>query len=124
MTVPSGAALAIVREALWRLPVEAVVDAASVRTVLPVSGVLGPAVLSYLSPERFRPVQCGALTVEQLAADDRQLRHLEEAAGMADAGEAGVDEITSPAFAVRERGRCSPLPDTVPGRAEPPTSAC
>jgi GNAT superfamily N-acetyltransferase len=104
VTVPSDSAAAIVRDALRGIAVEAVVDAASVRKVLPVTKVLGPAVLSYLSPERFRPVHPGGLTVEQLPACHPELRNLEEAAGLEDAGEAGLDEITSPAFAVRERG--------------------
>jgi GNAT superfamily N-acetyltransferase len=105
VTAPGDSAAAIVRDALRGLPVEAVADATSVRAVLPVSRVLGPAVLSYLSPERFRPVHAGLLTVEQLPADDRELRRLEEAAGPEDASEAGLDEITSPAFVVREHGQ-------------------
>jgi len=105
VTAPSDSAVRIVRDALRGLPVQAVVDAASVRRVLPVSRVLGPAVLSYVSPERFRPVHPGASTVEQLPAGDRELRVLEDAAGPEDASEAGLDEITSPAFVVRERGQ-------------------
>ena len=105
VTAPSDSAAAIVRDAVRGLPAEAVVDAASVRAVLPVSRVLGPAVLSYLSPERFRPVPAGLSTVEQLPAGDRELRRLEEAAGPEDASEAGLDEIMSPAFVVRERGQ-------------------
>ncbi|MGW1752141.1 GNAT family N-acetyltransferase [Streptomyces sp. NPDC002092] len=105
VTAPNGGAAAIVRDALRELPAQAVVDADSVRTVLPVSRVLGPAVLSYLSPERFRLVHPGAPGVDQLPADDRELRLLEEVAGPEDAGEAGLDEITSPAFVVRERGQ-------------------
>lgn len=105
VTAPGDSTMAIVRDALLGLPAEAVVDAASVRALLPVSRVLGPAVLSYVSPERFRPVHPGASRVDQLPADDQELRILEEAAGSEDASEAGLDEITSPAFVVRERGR-------------------
>ncbi|MER6420957.1 GNAT family N-acetyltransferase [Streptomyces sp. NPDC001137] len=105
VTVPSETVGAIVRDAVRGLPVDAAVDAEAVRTVLPVSGVLGPAALSYVSSERFRPVRPGALPVDQLPAGDPELRHLERMAGPEDAGEAGLDEITSPAFVVRERGR-------------------
>jgi len=105
VTVPSNTVDAIVRDALRVLPVEAVVEAASVRAVLPVSRVLGPAVLAYLSPERFRPVHPGASKVEQLPSDDQELRILEGEAGPEDASEAGLDEITSPAFVVREHGQ-------------------
>ena len=105
VTVPSDSATAIVRDALRELPGQAVVDADSVRTVLPVSRVLGPAVLSYLSPERFRPQYSGTSEVDQLPADNRELRLLEAVAGPEDAGEAGLDEITSPVFVVREGGQ-------------------
>ncbi|WP_370424354.1 GNAT family N-acetyltransferase (plasmid) [Streptomyces sp. QH1-20] len=105
VTAPSDSAARIVRDALGRLPVEAVVDSALVRKVLPMARVLGPAALSYVSPAGFRPVEAGALTVEQLSAAHPDLRILEQAAGHEDAGEAALDEITSPAFVVRERGQ-------------------
>ncbi|TPQ17762.1 GNAT family N-acetyltransferase [Streptomyces sporangiiformans] len=104
VTVPSESSAAIVRDALTRLPVEAVVDAASVREVLPVARVLGPATLSYVSPEGFRPVAASS-AVEQLPGHHPELRALEKAAGHEDAAEASLDEITSPAFVVRERGQ-------------------
>jgi predicted GNAT family acetyltransferase len=95
----------IVRDALASLPVEDVVDGVVVREVLPVARVLGPATLAYASPEGFRPVEAGALTVEQLPSGDLELRLLEQAAGHEDAGEAALDEITSPVFVVREHGQ-------------------
>ncbi|WP_405594352.1 GNAT family N-acetyltransferase [Streptomyces sp. NBC_01410] len=76
----------------------------SVREVLPVARVLGPAVLSYLSPECFRPVAASS-TVEQLPVHHPALRSLEKAAGHEDAAEASLDEITSPVFVVREHGK-------------------
>ncbi|MFJ3128005.1 GNAT family N-acetyltransferase [Streptomyces sp. NPDC086993] len=105
VTAPSDSAAVIVRGALGRLPVEAVVDSALVREALPVARVLGPATLSYVSPASFRPVEAGALTVEQLSGADPGLRMLEQVAGHEDAGEAALDEITSPAFVVREHGQ-------------------
>jgi GNAT superfamily N-acetyltransferase len=105
VTVPSESAAVIVRDALASLPVEDVVDGVVVREVLPVARVLGPATLAYASPEGFRPVEAGALTVEQLPSNDLELRLLEQAAGHEDAGEAALDEITSPVFVVREHGQ-------------------
>ncbi|MFE5863940.1 GNAT family N-acetyltransferase [Streptomyces virginiae] len=104
VTVPSESAAVIVRDALTRLPVDAVVDAAAVREVLPVARVLGPAVLSYVSPEGFHPV-AGSSTVEQLSGHHPALRSLEKTAGPEDAAEAALDEITSPVFVVREHGK-------------------
>ncbi|MER6026951.1 GNAT family N-acetyltransferase [Streptomyces sp. NPDC001851] len=105
VTAPSDSAAVIVRDALGRLPVEAVVDSALVREALPVARVLGPAALSYVSPAGFRPVEAGALTVERLSAAHPDVRILERVAGHEDAGEAALDEITSPAFVVREHGQ-------------------
>ncbi|MFE7215549.1 GNAT family N-acetyltransferase [Streptomyces sp. NPDC057611] len=104
VAVPSESAAVIVRDALAGLPVEAAVDAAAVRAVLPVARVLGPAVLSYVSPEDFRPVAASS-TVEQLPGHHPALRSLEKTAGHEDTAEASLDEITSPAFMVRKHGK-------------------
>ncbi|MER7540871.1 GNAT family N-acetyltransferase [Streptomyces sp. NPDC097704] len=104
VSAPDEEAAATVRTVLDGLPVEALLDAASVPGVLPVAGVLGPAALSYASPDGFRPVT-GPTTVERLPGGHPDLRALEEAAGQDDAAEASLDEITSPAFVVREQGR-------------------
>jgi len=61
VTVPTGSAAVIVRDALARLSVQAIVDGTSVREVLPVARALGPAALSYVSPEgsaRWKLVRC------------------------------------------------------------------
>ncbi|MET9967188.1 GNAT family N-acetyltransferase [Streptomyces sp. NPDC006356] len=105
VTAPSDGAARLVRDALGRLPVEAVVDSALVREVLPVARVLGPAALSYVSAAGFRPAGTGALAVEQLPVAHPHLRYLEEVAGHEDAGEAALDEITSSVFVVREHGQ-------------------
>jgi len=104
VTVPSEDAAVIVRDAFSTLPLEAVTDADAVRGVLPVARVLGPARLAYVSPEGLRPVPSGALTVEELPCEHPDLRRLNKLAGDSDAGEAGLDEITSPAFVVRQAG--------------------
>lgn len=105
VTAPNDSAAVIVRDALGRLPVEAVVDSALIREALPVARVLGPAALSYVSAAGFRPADTGALAVEQLPAFHLDVRSLERMAGHEDAGEADLEEITSPAFVVREHGQ-------------------
>ncbi|WP_329576056.1 GNAT family N-acetyltransferase [Kitasatospora sp. NBC_01250] len=104
VTAPGEGAAALVREALAMLPVAAVTQAEAVRGVLPVARVLGPAALAYVSEDRFRPAPSGSLTVEQLPGEHRELRGLEERAGEEDSREAGLWEITSPAFVVRDAG--------------------
>ncbi|MEV7569966.1 GNAT family N-acetyltransferase [Streptomyces tanashiensis] len=104
VTVETESTAATVRSALAGLPAEALVDAAAVREVLPVAGVLGPATLSYASPEGFRPVT-GASAAERLPGGHPALRALEAAAGQDDSAEASLDDITSPAFVIHEHGR-------------------
>jgi GNAT superfamily N-acetyltransferase len=75
---------------------------AEVFTVLTAAAaeVLGPARLAYLDPEAFAPVpgDVEAVTAAEVAG-------LEDAAGDADAGEAGVGESTSPVFVARVAGQ-------------------
>ncbi|MGW6393861.1 GNAT family N-acetyltransferase [Streptomyces sp. NPDC055103] len=104
VTVPDERAAAAVRGALRGLPVAAVVDAAAVGDVLPVTRVLGPAALAYVSPEGFRPAGGASPAVERLDGHHRAVRALERTAGPEDAAEAALDEITSPVFVVREHG--------------------
>ena len=103
MTAPSGPAAALIGEAFSGLPVDAVVDAESVGALLPVAEVLGPATLAYLGKGDFHPATAGPL-VEELDARHPDLRRLEESAGADDAGEAGLAEITSPVFVIRDHG--------------------
>ncbi|MFI8326756.1 GNAT family N-acetyltransferase [Streptomyces sp. NPDC085529] len=105
VTAPDAHTATVVRDALADLSVEALVDGVSVRAVLPVAATLGPAALAYLSPGRFRPADAGAPAVERLPAGHAELGRLEESAGDEDAGEAALDEITSPAFVIRRQGR-------------------
>jgi len=60
--------------------------------------------LAYVSADGFRPVDPGLLTVERLPGEHQDLRGLEKLAGEEDTGEAGLEEITSPAFVVRQGG--------------------
>ncbi|GAA3820033.1 hypothetical protein GCM10022206_67770 [Streptomyces chiangmaiensis] len=104
VTAPTKRSAALVRDGLAALPVAAVADADAVREVLPVAQVLGPAALSYVSPDTFLSASPGGQAVRQLPSDHPELRSLEEAAGEDDAEEAALSEITSPAFVVRAGG--------------------
>ncbi|MFC8454374.1 GNAT family N-acetyltransferase, partial [Kitasatospora sp. NPDC057223] len=106
VTVPTEALAALLSGALAGAEPGAVADAEVLRRVLPVSRVLGPAALAYLSAADFRPVRPGSglPPVGQLPPDHPALRGLEQAAGPADSGEAALWEITSPVFVVREGG--------------------
>ncbi|MEU9474509.1 GNAT family N-acetyltransferase [Streptomyces sp. NPDC048191] len=119
MTTPTERSAALVRDGLATLSPEAVTDADAVRGVLPVVQVLGPAALSYVSPDAFRSAVPGALSVRQLPGDHADLRRLEESAGEEGAEEAALGDITSPAFAVRAGGAVVAAAgyQTWPGRA-------
>ncbi|MCG6495310.1 GNAT family N-acetyltransferase [Kitasatospora sp. A2-31] len=104
VTTPNEDTAKTVRDALANLPVAAIAGAHSVRGVLPVARVLAPAALAYVSDDRFRSMVARGLTVEQLPGEHPDLRKLENVAGADDADEAELDEITSPAFVIREGG--------------------
>ncbi|MFI7005243.1 GNAT family N-acetyltransferase [Streptomyces sp. NPDC050145] len=106
VTAPSESAAATVRRALARLPLERVLDGVSVREAMPVTRVLGPAALSYVTEEGFRPATAAEAVpaVLELEPHHPELIRLEERAGADDAREAALDEITSPVFVVREGG--------------------
>lgn len=77
-----------------------------VAQVLSPAAVLGPTALAYLSADDFRPADSAALaagpTIEELPADHEDLRALERRCSRRDTGEAGIGEITSPVFVIRE----------------------
>lgn len=103
VAAPSRAAAARIAEAFSTLTVEELVEPGRVAAVLAVAEVLGPAALGYLEEHDFRPMRAG-LPVDELPAGHPELRGLEISAGDEDAGEAGLDEITSPVFVVRADG--------------------
>ncbi|SOD64117.1 Protein N-acetyltransferase, RimJ/RimL family [Streptomyces zhaozhouensis] len=105
-TAPSRPSAAAVRAALDTLPVGARPAPDAVRGALPVAEVLGPAALAYVSAEGFRPRAAPArVPVERLPARHADLARLAELASREEVGEASLDGITSPAFAVRDGGR-------------------
>ncbi|MFG3343952.1 GNAT family N-acetyltransferase [Streptomyces sp. NPDC048018] len=101
VTAPTEAAARAMRCAVAKVPAESLAEADVVRTILPVAEVLGPATLGYASSDDFRPAAAGA-AIEALTPGHRELHELVRSAGLKDADESGMEEITSPAFIVRE----------------------
>jgi len=104
ITAPTAPAADSVGTALTGLPADRLTDPATATALLPVSDTLGPAVLAYLAPDALRPPGPTGTPAERLTPGDAALRALSEEAGEADAGESGLEEITSPVFVVRDGG--------------------
>lgn len=102
-TAPTPGIAHTVQQALGTLPAASLTDPAVLSTRLQVLDTLGPACLAYLDPAEFRPHD-GEVAVEQLRPHDDDLRQLVASSGTDEAEESGITQITSPAFAVRERG--------------------
>ncbi|MFI9233024.1 GNAT family N-acetyltransferase [Streptomyces rimosus] len=110
VTAPDTAVARTLRQAFSTLPADALTCADTVRSVLPVAEVLGPAVLAYVTDDAFRPVPYEG-GVERLSAEHPDVKDLLGAVGPADAEEKGLAEVTSPVFALRMRGETSEAPD-------------
>lgn len=100
---PSQAAASRIEEAFSGLTVEKPVDAGTVGALLPVTAVLGPATLGYLGKHDFRPAHA-ELPGDELPTGHPELIRLEKSVSDEDAGEAALDEITSPVFVIRAAG--------------------
>ncbi|MFF3915821.1 GNAT family N-acetyltransferase [Streptomyces sp. NPDC001852] len=105
VTAPTEAAADRIRKAVAEVPADKLTDLETVRGVLTVGDVLGPATLAYVAPDGFRPAELAGLSVEQWSDGYGSLDGLVEASGANDADEAGLDEISSPAFGVRMEGQ-------------------
>ncbi|WP_405900888.1 GNAT family N-acetyltransferase [Streptomyces sp. NBC_00727] len=101
VTAPTDEVADAVRRALKDEP-GMLVEPGAIARALPVADVLGPATLACLSPDGFRPYEPPDVTVATLPAGDPELLKLLASVSEEDAGECGLDEITSPAFVVRE----------------------
>ncbi|MFF3216978.1 GNAT family N-acetyltransferase [Streptomyces sp. NPDC002886] len=101
VTAPSTRAAGMVGDAARKMTHEEVVDIARLRTVLPVLDVLGPASLFYLDRDSFLPAHEG-IGVEQLPIGDGDLAALLALAGEEEAGESGLEDVSSPAFCLRQ----------------------
>lgn len=102
VTAPGDEAADVFRGAVVGLPAAMLTDAATIGAALPGAELLGPAALGYLSADAFRPVSSGTSRIERVPTDHPDLRVLAQRAGADDAGESGLDEVTSPVFVVRE----------------------
>ncbi|MGI5336903.1 GNAT family N-acetyltransferase [Streptomyces sp. CA-181903] len=100
VTAPSGRTAELMTGVAGKLPRQALVDADRLRGVLPVRDVLGPASLFYLDRAGFRPARPAA--VEEIPRDDDRLAALAARAGEQDAGESGLEDITSSACVLRD----------------------
>ncbi|WP_406405160.1 GNAT family N-acetyltransferase [Streptomyces sp. NBC_00879] len=99
ITVPTAAVAVQLRKVAAAVPPAALVRTDVLRAELPVAEVLGPATLAYLSSSDFRPMPTDR-TVTRVSAGRPCLLALLARAGQEDAGESGLDEISSPAFVV------------------------
>ncbi|WP_326656365.1 GNAT family N-acetyltransferase [Streptomyces sp. NBC_00385] len=101
-TAPTDDVARTVRRALTGLPAPSLTRPGEVARVWPVTEVLGPATLAYLSADDFHPASPGSAEADRLPADHGDLLRLLASVSEEDAGECGLDEITSPAFVVRD----------------------
>ncbi|MFJ7496797.1 GNAT family N-acetyltransferase [Streptomyces sp. NPDC097727] len=99
VTVPTAEVAVQLRKVVAEVPPAALVETDVLRARLPVADVLGPAALAYLSGADFRPMSTDR-TVTRVPAGHPGLLALLTKAGQEDAGESGLDEISSPAFVV------------------------
>ncbi|MFF3945397.1 GNAT family N-acetyltransferase [Streptomyces sp. NPDC001902] len=103
VTVPTAEVAGLLCKATAGIPPDALVRTDALRTVLPVAEILGPATLAYVSDVEFRPAPTDRAVV-RLPAEHPDLLALLGAVGHEDAGESGLDEISSPAFVVLDGG--------------------
>ncbi|MDT0454291.1 GNAT family N-acetyltransferase [Streptomyces sp. DSM 41527] len=101
ITVPDEAQALLFRRAVVDTPVESLMRPSTLRALLPVVEVLGPAALAYLSKDDFRP-ESGGAAVGCVPPGHEGLRALAGLAGPEDAAESGIDEVDSPVFVVRD----------------------
>lgn len=105
VAAPTEAAADRIRKAVAEVPADKLTDLVTIRSVLALGDVLGPATLAYVAPGSFRPAEPAGLCVEEWSDGYGSLEGLVEAAGANDADEAGLDEISSPAFGIRVDGQ-------------------
>ncbi|MFF3697293.1 GNAT family N-acetyltransferase [Streptomyces sp. NPDC002221] len=101
VTTPTDRGAQVLRRLLAGMATSSLTSSEAVQAVLPVNEVLGPAVLGYVSRDGFRPAPADR-SIEQLASGHPDLMALVKSVSPEDAGESGMDEITSAAFVVRK----------------------
>lgn len=102
-TAPDPATADTVEQALAGLPAASVTDAGVLAGRLRIAEILGPATLAYLDAEDFSRHDGPPV----ILAGPSDLAAFLSAVDPADRAESGIDEITSPAFAVWEDDRVS-----------------
>jgi RimJ/RimL family protein N-acetyltransferase len=103
-TAPDHETARLVELALDGLPTASFTSTEVLGCRLPLAEVRGPAALAYLDPADFRP-QPGDAVVVPLDLNHPDLRQFLLAADTDDVEESGIQELSTPAFAVRERGQ-------------------
>ncbi|MGW8597989.1 GNAT family N-acetyltransferase [Streptomyces sp. NPDC055893] len=101
-TAPTESAALVLRRALASVPVTSLARPEVVEALLPVADVLGPATLAYLSNSEFRPASHPQGAIETLASAHPDVQGLLRSTEPEALAESGMEEITSPAFVVRE----------------------
>jgi GNAT superfamily N-acetyltransferase len=103
-TAPDPETARLAGQVLSGLPAASLTSADVLTSRLPVAEILGPAALAYLDPAEFRPGP-GDAAITPLGPGDPGLSQFLLAADAGDLEESGLEEITTPAFAVREHGQ-------------------
>ncbi|MGH3292449.1 MAG: GNAT family N-acetyltransferase [Trebonia sp.] len=103
-TAPDRESARLVGQALAGLPAASLTSVSVLAGRLPVAGSLGPAALAYLDPADFRPWPGDAI-ITPLHLDHPGLRQFLLTADAEELEESGLQEITTPAFAVQEDDR-------------------
>jgi len=103
-TAPDHDTARFIEQALSGLPAASLIDTGVLSSRLPVAEIRGPAALAYLDPAEFRPRHGDAVTAP-VGLDHPGFRQFLLAAGTDDVEESGIQQITTPAFAVREHGQ-------------------
>lgn len=103
-TAPDHDTAGVVERALSGLPAGWLADAGTLSSRLPAVEILGPAALAYLDPAEFRPPPDDAAAAP-LNLDHSGFRQFLLTVGDDDVRESGIEQITTPTFAIHENGR-------------------
>ena len=101
-TAPDQETACLIEQALGGLAADALTSAGVLSPRLPIAEIRGPATLAYLDPADFRPQPAA---IAPLDLDHPDLQAFLRATEAADLEESGMEEITTPAFAVRQDGQ-------------------
>jgi RimJ/RimL family protein N-acetyltransferase len=103
-TAPDPETARFVEQGLSDLPAASLTDTAALSKRLPLTEILGPAALAYLDQAEFRP-QLGEVSATPVSLDHPKFRHFVLTTDSYELAESGIQEISTPAFAVLEQGQ-------------------